>query len=96
MEFYFREAAMTTLTMSDNGRVLIPAELRARLGFQPSTRIYAEVKNGSLVLTSGSQRAAQRRAYFDRVVRQLDLPPGTSLADELIAERRAEADREER
>lgn len=86
---------MTTLTMSDNGRVLIPAELRARLGFKPSSRIYAEVKDGSLVLTSGSERTAQRRAYFAGLMQQLDLPADVSLADELIAERRAEAAREE-
>ena len=56
---------MTSLTLSDNGRVLIPAALREQLGFKPGGKLYAEVKDGSLV-------------------------------DEFIAERRAEAAREER
>ena len=86
---------MTTLTMSDNGRVLIPAELRARLGFKPSARIYAEVKDGSLVLTSAAERAAQRRAYFARLMQQLNVPNNLSLVDELIADRRAEATRDD-
>lgn len=85
---------MTTLTVSDNGRVLIPAALREQLGMKPGTRLYAEVRDGSLVLTSASQRAIERRAYFDRLMRELDLAPGRSLVDELIAERRAEAARE--
>ena len=84
---------MTTLTMSDNGRVLIPAELRARLGFKPSSRIYAEVKDGSLVLTSPERHYAKLREYFDQ---HLPATPGRSLVDEFIAERRAEAAREER
>jgi len=85
---------MTTLTVSDNGRVLIPAALREQLGMKPGTRLYAEVRDGSLVLTSASQRAIERRAYCDRLMRELDLAPGRSLVDELIAERRAEAGRE--
>lgn len=85
---------MTTLTIADNGRMLVPVALREQLGFKPGARIYAEVKDGSLVLTSASQRTAQRRAYFAQVMKRLAVPEGVSLADELIAERRAEAARE--
>mgnify|MGYP003402124190 FL=1 len=67
--------------------------LREQLGFKPGTRIYAEVKDGSLVLTSASQRTAQRRAYFAQLMKQLKVED-VSLVDELIAERRAEAARE--
>ncbi len=85
---------MTSLTMSDNGRVLIPAELREKLGFKPKSPIYVEVKDGSLVLTSAAQRSAQRRAYFDNLFTELGVAPGTSLSDELIADRRLEAAKE--
>jgi AbrB family looped-hinge helix DNA binding protein len=83
---------MTSLAMSDNGRVLIPAALREQLGFKPNGRIFIEVKNGSLVLTSAAQHYAQLRAYFDK---HLAPTPGRDTVDEFIAERRAEAARED-
>ena len=83
---------MTSLAMSENGRVLIPAAIREQLGFKPNTRIFVEVKDGSLVLTSAAERRAKMREYFDRV---LPPTPGRSIVDELIAARRLEAQREE-
>lgn len=85
---------MTSLAMSDNGRVLIPVELREKLGFKPKSPIYVEIKDGSLVLTSAAQRSAQRRAYFDNLFKELGVDPSTSLSDELIADRRLEAAKE--
>lgn len=85
---------MASLTMSENGRVLIPVELREKLGFKPKSPIYVEIKDGSLVLTSAAQRSAQRRAYFDNLFKELNLDPNRSLVDELIADRRAEAAKE--
>ena len=85
---------MTTLAISNNGRVLVPAALREQLGFKPGTRIYAEVKDGSLVLTSASQRTAQRRAYFAALMKRLNVPDDASLVDEFIAELRADGARE--
>ena len=82
---------MTSLTMTENGRVLIPAALREQLGFKPNSRIFVEVNEGCLMLMSGAERSARRRAFFDRVV------PNTGdrcLSDELIADRRLEAARE--
>jgi bifunctional DNA-binding transcriptional regulator/antitoxin component of YhaV-PrlF toxin-antitoxin module len=85
---------MASLAMSENGRVLIPVELREKLGFKPKSPIYVEIKDGSLVLTSAAQRSAQRRAYFDNLFKELNLDPNRSLVDELIADRRAEAAKE--
>jgi AbrB family looped-hinge helix DNA binding protein len=82
---------MTSVAMADNGRVLIPAELREELGLKPKTRFHVEVRDGSLVLTPLSQHYANLRAYLDSV---LKIPPGVSLSEELIAERRLEAKRE--
>ena len=87
---------MTSLAMSENGRVLIPAAIREQLGFKPNGKIFVEIKDGSLVLTPVAQRYAQLRAYFDK-----HLPPfvpkipGQDSVDEFIAERRAEAARED-
>ncbi len=80
--------------MADNGRLLIPAELREKLGFKPKTLIHVEVKDGSLVLTSATQRSAKRRVFFDNLFKELGVDPKTSLSDELIADRRREAARE--
>jgi AbrB family looped-hinge helix DNA binding protein len=85
---------MTSLAMSENGRVLIPAELRDKLGFKPKSPIYVEIKDGSLVLTSAAQRSQQRRAYFDNLFKELGVDPNRSLVDELIADRRSEAAKE--
>ena len=91
--FYCQKAIiMPSLAMSENGRVLIPAALREQLGFKPNKRIFIEVKDGSLVLTSASQRYAKMRAYFDSV---LPLTPGRDTVDEFVAERRLEAKRED-
>ncbi len=82
---------MTSLTMADNGRVLIPAVLREQLGFKPNTRIFIEVKDGSLILTSATQHYARLRAYFDQ---HLTPTPGRDTVDEFIAERRLSAQAE--
>jgi AbrB family looped-hinge helix DNA binding protein len=83
---------MTSLAMSENGRVLIPAALREELGFKPNSKIFVEIKNGSLVLTPSSQHYANLRAYL---AKHLNVPEGVSLVNELIAERRLEAKRED-
>lgn len=83
---------MHTLSMSENGRVLIPAAVREQLGFKPNSRIYMEVKDGGLVLMSAAQHFAKLRAFFDE---HLNIPPGHSIVDELIADRRAEAAKED-
>jgi AbrB family looped-hinge helix DNA binding protein len=82
---------MTSLAMADNGRVLIPAALREQLGFKPNARIFIEVKDGSLILTSAAQHYARLRAYFDQ---HLTPTPGRDTVGEFIAERRIAAQHE--
>ena len=82
---------MTSLAMADNGRVLIPAALREQLGFKPNPRIFIEVKDGSLILTSATQHYARLRAYFEQ---HLTPTPGRDTVDEFIAERRLSAQAE--
>lgn len=72
------------------GRLLIPAALRERMGLKPRGHVAMFVdEDGLHVLTT---HLTLRRAQ--RELRQ-HLPEGVSLADELIADRRAEAARED-
>ena len=87
---------MTSIAMSENGRILIPAAIREQLGFKPNGKIFAEINDGSLVVTPLAHHYGNFRAYFDK-----HLPPfvpkipGQDSVDEFIAERRAEAARED-
>jgi AbrB family looped-hinge helix DNA binding protein len=83
---------MTSLVMSENGRILIPAALREELGFKPNGKVFAEVKDGTLVLTPASQRNQKLRAYFDR---HLNLRETEGTVDQFIADRREQAKRED-
>ncbi len=83
---------MPALTISDNGRILIPADMREQLGVKPKGRLHAEIKNGTLVLKPMSQHFIEMRAYFDSVLTE---GKGRSITEELIADRRAEAAKED-
>lgn len=72
------------------GKVVIPAELRRLLGMKDGDRLLVEEHDGAVVIRT--QDDAFRRLQ-DLVAKKV--PPGVSLADELIAERRAENAREE-
>ncbi len=76
--------------MGPQGRVVIPAALRRELGLRPGDRLLARVEDGQIVLETREAIMARIKARFAAAV-----PPGVSLVDELIAERRAEARREE-
>lgn len=83
---------MYAVKMSEGGRVVVPAEVRRALGVAEGETLVGELRDGAFVLTT-------KRAKLEAAVRlfQKFCPPvpGRSLADELIAERRAEAAREE-
>jgi len=79
----------TEVQLGPQGRLVIPARLRRLLGFEPGDTLVARLENGRLIL---EKREAIRRRLKDRFGR---LPAGRSLASELLAERRREAEREE-
>ena len=79
---------MLTLSMPENGRVVIPATMRTELNIQTGERLYLEVRDGGIFMTTAAQRQAQRKAYFDK---WLTAPASRIASEELIAERRAEA-----
>ena len=82
---------MLQMKMSEVGRVVIPAEIRHSMGLKEGDTVLFDLRDGEVVLTTRKARLARARAMFRQYV-----PAGSpSLADELIAERRAEAMREE-
>lgn len=81
---------MIQMKMSEGGRVVIPAEIRQSLGLKEGDAVLFELRDGEAVITTRASRI--RRAQ--EIVRQY-VPAGTSLVDELIAERRQEAARDD-
>ncbi len=79
-----------SVQVKSNGRILLPAEVRKALGVAEGEKLRGVVEDGELRLFTPATvlRKMQKR------VREL-VPPGVSLVDELIAERRAENAREE-
>ena len=75
--------------VDSSGRIVVPAELRDRLNFHPGDELVLREEAGSLTVKTYDQVIAEAQAYFRQFI-----PPGVSLVDELLAERRAEADRE--
>jgi len=72
--------------VNENGRVVIPSSFRKALGIEVGDEIVLRIEGDELRITTQHRRIqrAQRRA------RQY-LKPGTSLVDELLAERRKAA-----
>jgi AbrB family looped-hinge helix DNA binding protein len=79
-----------TSRMERSGRILIPAAVRHRLGLREGSEVIVRVEeSGQLQVTSRAQALARAQGELRKYV-----GPNRALADELIAERRAEAERE--
>ncbi len=76
--------------LSANGRIVIPAAIREELGIRPGDPVLMEVEGGVLRIESYPTRIAQIQRELAHFI-----VPGVSMADELIAERREEARREQ-
>ncbi|MCB1814678.1 MAG: AbrB/MazE/SpoVT family DNA-binding domain-containing protein [Candidatus Competibacteraceae bacterium] len=77
------------VTINDQGRVVIPKDIRQRLNLAGGQRLEIHLENGRIVLTPQIQQLRHAQALIAAHV-----PGSVSLADELIQERRAEAERE--
>jgi AbrB family looped-hinge helix DNA binding protein len=75
--------------MNENGRIVIPSQVRKALGIQPGDEVILELDDHEVHLTTLRQRIAKAQEMVRKYVK-----PGVSLVDELIAERREEAKRE--
>jgi len=77
--------------VGDRGRLVLPADVRAELGIEAGARMLLSTER------DGSLRLRPYRSVADRNRGLLaDLAPGVSMVDELLAERRQEAEREDR
>jgi AbrB family looped-hinge helix DNA binding protein len=80
------------VTIGDRGRLVLPAAMRSELGLVPGARLVVDVEpDGSLKLRPFRAVAEASRGMLADVG-----DPNVSWTDELIAERRAEAAREDR
>lgn len=75
--------------INENGRIVIPAEIRQQMGLNPGDTLYLSLQGDTL-------RLMTHRARIRRIQESLQnlIPPDRLLSDELIAERREEAKRE--
>lgn len=77
--------------VQDGGRLVVPVELRRELGLQTGTDVVLDIVNGALRIRTMDQVIKDAQAMMRQFV-----PEGVSLVDELIADRRLEALREDR
>jgi len=81
---------MVRTTVDQNGRVLVPAAMRRALGLRTGSELMVELDGaGRLVLIAVQDPWARVQALFDEAA------GSASVVDELLAERRAEAARED-
>jgi AbrB family looped-hinge helix DNA binding protein len=71
------------------GRVVVPAEIRRELGIEEGTELMARIEGDGVVLEPRSAAIRRLQSLLSHIPREV------SLVDELIAERREEARREE-
>ena len=77
------------IQLGPQGRLVVPAALRRQLGLNTGERLLIRVKDGALIL---EPRGVVERRLRDRFS---TVDPNISLADSLIADRRAEVAWEE-
>jgi AbrB family looped-hinge helix DNA binding protein len=85
------DTKITWTKVDSQGRVVIPAEVRQRMGIEPNKPIAFVEEDGQVGLMTVTQGIRRAQAIAARVIKR---EPGRSLVDEFIAERRAEAARE--
>lgn len=78
------------VTVGPQGRLVVPAPLRRRLGIEAGDVLVARAEDDRLVLERRDAVLARVRTRF------VVVPAEISMVDELIAERREDAKRERR
>lgn len=74
-----------TLILGQQGRLVIPAEMRAALGLTPGDHLHLYLTGSRIVLERREDAVAELRAL------SADVPSSRSFVDELLAERRLAA-----
>ena len=78
------------VTVGPQGRLVVPAPLRRRLGIEAGDVLIARAEDDRLVLERRDAVLARVRTLF------VVVPAEVSMVDELIAERREDSNRERR
>ena len=89
MELMERSELRARTRVGEKGRIVIPAEMREALGMDAGGVLDLRVVDGELRISTMESRLRRAQEWVRQVV-----PPGVSLADELIAERREAAKHE--
>jgi AbrB family looped-hinge helix DNA binding protein len=82
----------TRLKIDSAGRIVIPAEMRAAMLVKPGDTVTAKVVDGEFSIVSPMVALKRVQAFARKWKAE---HPGESVVDELIAERREEARRED-
>jgi len=78
-----------TVTVGPDGRIVIPVQFRRALQIEPGDEVRLNIVDGALRIIGRKAAIEQAQALVRKFV-----PEGVSLVDELMAERRAEAEKE--
>jgi AbrB family looped-hinge helix DNA binding protein len=73
--------------LNEQGRLVIPAELRAAAGLEPGSDLVLEAREGEVRIRSIGAAVARVQDKYRRLAK------GRNMVDELLAERREEAKR---
>ena len=79
----------TRVRVNENGRVVIPAAFRKALGIEAGDEVVLSIQDDELRITTQQRRIQRARRRARQYVKS-----GTSLVDELLAERREAAKNE--
>jgi AbrB family looped-hinge helix DNA binding protein len=77
--------SQSEIRVGEQGRIVIPADIRREMLIDIGSTLVARVENDMLILEKPDAVIKRLQARFKKI------PKGISLAEELIAERRAEA-----
>jgi AbrB family looped-hinge helix DNA binding protein len=83
-------AGPETVTVGPDGRIVIPVQFRRALQIEPGDKVRLQMEDGELRVIGRMAAIEQAQALVRKFV-----PEGVSLSDELIADRRAEAAKED-
>jgi len=76
--------------LQENGRMILPADIRRALNLKKGDKVIIETEGDRVELTSAQRERQRARAMFRKFV-----PAGQPIVDQVIADRRDEASRDE-
>ena len=77
------------VNVAENGRMVLPAEVRRAIGLDGAGQLRIEVTEGGAQITTRRQALLRARARIRSIV-----PATRSLSEELVADRRCEVEQE--